>query len=340
MLLLFPENLNPKVLGTPRRNCSDASPTSMLSEAWRSKKCNSFKRPWHSSGRLWVEGLSTFAPRQHRGPGCRCRSNRCHPYRRRCTSHRQLRSIRSVWSSRPVGAVPLKVTSDHVAACWSKEPPSKPKCETFVSRRQNIENKQAAPGSPAPQKQTNSRKKRLLWEEKLTFHISFPEKKIQTKNVSFEAKKKRLHEHYHLPPTTYHLPPTTYHLPPTTYHLPPTTYHLPPTTYHLPPTTCHLPPATCHLPPTTCHLPPTTYHLPPTTYHLRPTNLLPTTCYLLPTTTYYYLLLPTTFLLPTYYLPTTYLLPTYYLTTTLLLPYYYLTTTLLLPYYYLTTTLL
>ena len=94
MLLLFPENLNPKVLGTPRRNCSDASPTSMLWEAWRSKKCNSFKRPWHSSGRLWVEGLSTFAPRQHRGPGCRCRSNRCHPYRRRCTSHRQLRSIR------------------------------------------------------------------------------------------------------------------------------------------------------------------------------------------------------------------------------------------------------
>ena len=31
MFILSPENLNPKVLGTPSRNCSDASPTSMLS---------------------------------------------------------------------------------------------------------------------------------------------------------------------------------------------------------------------------------------------------------------------------------------------------------------------
>ena len=55
--------------------------------AWRSKKCRSLRLPQHSSVFAWGEGLSTFAPQQHRGPGCHCRPNR-----RRCTSHWQLRS--------------------------------------------------------------------------------------------------------------------------------------------------------------------------------------------------------------------------------------------------------
>ena len=50
-----------------------------------SKKCRSFKWPQHSSVFAWGEGLSTFAPQQHRGLGCRRN-------RRRCTSHWQLRS--------------------------------------------------------------------------------------------------------------------------------------------------------------------------------------------------------------------------------------------------------
>ena len=80
------QKIKSQSLAKPSRKCSDASPTSVLSAAWRSKKCRSFKKPQHSFGRLWVEGLSTFAPPQRRGPGRR------YPHRRRCTSHRQLRS--------------------------------------------------------------------------------------------------------------------------------------------------------------------------------------------------------------------------------------------------------
>ena len=81
------QKIKSQSLAKPSRKCSAASPTSILSAAWRSKKCRSSKWPQHSFGRLRVEGLSTFAAPQHRGPG-----GSRYPHRRRCTSHWQLRS--------------------------------------------------------------------------------------------------------------------------------------------------------------------------------------------------------------------------------------------------------
>ena len=37
-------------LAKPSRNCSDASPTSVFSGAWRSKKCRSLRKPQHNFG--------------------------------------------------------------------------------------------------------------------------------------------------------------------------------------------------------------------------------------------------------------------------------------------------
>jgi len=89
------------------RNSSD-TPTSVLSEAWRLKKCRSLKRPQHGSGRLWVEGLSTAAaPRTGLLPS--------QPPKMYIPSAASLHT--AVCSSRAVGAVPLKVTSDQCVAC-------------------------------------------------------------------------------------------------------------------------------------------------------------------------------------------------------------------------------
>ena len=85
MFILSPENLNPKVLGTPSRNCSDASPTSMLSGAWRSKKYRSFKTHPSVPPKMYIPLAASLHT--------------------------------AVCARRTVGAVPVKVTSDHVAAC-------------------------------------------------------------------------------------------------------------------------------------------------------------------------------------------------------------------------------
>ena len=90
------------------RNSSD-TPTSVLSEAWRLKKCRSFLLPQHSSGRLWVEGLSTAAaPRTGLLPSL--------PPKMYIPSA-ALPPHTAVWPLRAVGAVPLKVTSDQCVAC-------------------------------------------------------------------------------------------------------------------------------------------------------------------------------------------------------------------------------
>ena len=90
------------------------TPTSALSEAWRLKKCRSFLKPQHSSGRLWVEGLSTAAaPRT--GPLLAI------PPKMYIPSAASLHT--AVWPLRCHGAVRLGVTSDHVAVCrqlWLK----------------------------------------------------------------------------------------------------------------------------------------------------------------------------------------------------------------------------
>ena len=88
------------------RNSSD-TPTSVLSEAWRLKKCRSFLLPQHSSGRLWVEGLSTAAAPRTGLPSL--------PPKMYIPSAASLHT--AVWPLRAVGAVPLGVTSDQCVAC-------------------------------------------------------------------------------------------------------------------------------------------------------------------------------------------------------------------------------
>ena len=46
------QEINSESLAKLSRKCSDASQTSILSAAWRSKKCRSLSSPQHSSGRL------------------------------------------------------------------------------------------------------------------------------------------------------------------------------------------------------------------------------------------------------------------------------------------------
>ena len=107
----FSESSNPKVLQSRAGIAQMPHQPPSSPGAWRSKKCRSFKLPQHSSGRLWGEGLSTFAAAAPR-TGLPLSPQPPKMYIPLAASLHT-----AVCSARAVGAVPLKVTSDHLAAC-------------------------------------------------------------------------------------------------------------------------------------------------------------------------------------------------------------------------------